>query len=99
MSEGREWFRQRIFWSIFAHDGERAWIEDVDKQFRERPVPGFHDLVSGPVKVDSILAEGDILELEQGLALSVYHTPGIPKALYRCFYNRDMSCLPEMPFR
>ena len=65
--------------SIAAHAGEKNWIEDVDLQFRERPVPGFHDLVGGPVKVDSILVDGDILKLEDSMIVNVYHTPGHSK--------------------
>jgi hydroxyacylglutathione hydrolase len=31
--------------SVAAHPAERAWIEDVECQNRERPVPGFATLV------------------------------------------------------
>lgn len=61
---------------VAAHAAEKAWIEDVDLQARERPVPGFHFLVGGSVKVDCILKDGDILELGGGLRLRVIHTPG-----------------------
>ena len=61
---------------VAAHGAEKAWIEDVDLQYRERPVPGFHSLVGGSVKVDSVLKEGDILDLGDGLSLAVIHTPG-----------------------
>src|SRR5512137_779298 len=30
--------------SVMAHSSERVWIEDVDRQNRERPVPGFSTL-------------------------------------------------------
>jgi len=61
---------------VAAHGVEKAWIEDVDLQYRERPVPGFHSLVGGSVEVDSILKEGDILDIGDGLRLTVIHTPG-----------------------
>jgi glyoxylase-like metal-dependent hydrolase (beta-lactamase superfamily II) len=61
---------------ISSHGAEKAWIEDVDLQSRERPVPGFHSLVGGFVKVDRVLEEGDLLELGDGLRLKVIHTPG-----------------------
>jgi hydroxyacylglutathione hydrolase len=62
--------------NVAAHFSEVDWIEDVDLQARQRPVPGFGSLVSGPVKVDRHLSEGDILKLGDGLSLKVIHTPG-----------------------
>lgn len=62
--------------AVAAHAAEKAWIEDVDLQYRERPVPGFHSLVKGSVKVDRALKEGDILDLDDGQSLEVIHTPG-----------------------
>ena len=43
--------------SFAAHLGEKAWIEDVALQARERPVPGFNSLVEGPVEIDHVLQE------------------------------------------
>ena len=66
--------------SVAAHAAERSWIEDVDLQARERPVPGFKSLVGGSVKVDRALQDGEILVLRNGssgsLKVEVIHTPG-----------------------
>jgi glyoxylase-like metal-dependent hydrolase (beta-lactamase superfamily II) len=62
--------------TIAAHGADRAWIEDTDRQDRERPVPGFYQLVGGPVTVDRILEDGDTIEMGEGLILEVIHTPG-----------------------
>jgi glyoxylase-like metal-dependent hydrolase (beta-lactamase superfamily II) len=62
--------------TVAAHAAEKAWIEDVELQAKERPVPGFRTLVGGSVKVDQTLKEGDVLHQEGGLALQVLHTPG-----------------------
>jgi glyoxylase-like metal-dependent hydrolase (beta-lactamase superfamily II) len=62
--------------AVAAHVAEKAWIEDIDLQSRERPVPGFHSLAGGSVKVDRALKEGDILDLGDSLGLEVIHTPG-----------------------
>lgn len=62
--------------TVAAHAAEKAWIEDVDLQSRERPVPGFHSLVGGSVKVERILEDGDTLDLGDGFNLEVVHTPG-----------------------
>lgn len=61
---------------VWAHPDERAWIEDVQRQARERPVPGFAKMVSGSVSLDRLLADGNILSLAEGLSFKVLHTPG-----------------------
>jgi hydroxyacylglutathione hydrolase len=61
---------------VWAHPNERTWIEDVECQARERPVPGFAGLVGGSVPVDRLLADGDLMSLGGGLTFSVLHTPG-----------------------
>jgi hydroxyacylglutathione hydrolase len=64
---------------IAAHSGEIPWIEDVELQANERPVPNFHLLVKGPVDVDDILKDGDVLDLDENISLKVIHTPGHSK--------------------
>jgi len=65
--------------SVAVHSAEKAWIENVEQQARERPVPGFHSLVGGSVAVDRILQDGDIVDMGCGLKLQVLHTPGHSK--------------------
>lgn len=62
--------------TVAAHPAERAWIEDVELQARQRPVPGFTSLVGGSVPVDRLLEDGNIVPIEDGLHLAVLHTPG-----------------------
>lgn len=62
--------------TVASHAAEKAWIEDINLQSRERPVPGFHSLVGGSVKVERALEDGDTLDLGDGLILDVVHTPG-----------------------
>jgi hydroxyacylglutathione hydrolase len=64
---------------VAAHALEKPWIEDVDVQYRERPILNFHSLVEGSLKVDQDLKDGDTLELGEGLLLKVIHTPGHSK--------------------
>lgn len=61
---------------VFAHENARAWIENVDLQNEQRPVPGFSGLVSGSVKIDELIKDGEIIEPEDGMKLRVIHTPG-----------------------
>jgi glyoxylase-like metal-dependent hydrolase (beta-lactamase superfamily II) len=64
--------------SIAAHPAERAWIEDVDLQNRERPVPGFTTLVGGSVNIDHELNDGDSIEPDDTREgeMQVFFTPG-----------------------
>jgi hydroxyacylglutathione hydrolase len=64
--------------SIAAHPAERAWIEDVERQNRERPVPGFAALVGGSVPLDLELDDGDSIEPDETRAgvMQVIHAPG-----------------------
>lgn len=63
---------------VVAHELERPWIENVDRQARERPVPGFASLVGGPVNVALVLRDGDMVDLV-GWPAEVIHTPGHSK--------------------
>ncbi len=62
--------------SVGIHPAEKAWIENVQLQAKERPVPGFDSLVSGSVAVDRTLEDGEIFDLGCGLKLQIFHTPG-----------------------
>jgi glyoxylase-like metal-dependent hydrolase (beta-lactamase superfamily II) len=76
---------------IAAHAGDVAWIEDVDRQVRERPVPGFHSLVEGSVKVDLTLEDGACLDLAEGATLRVLHTPGHAAGHIALSYPADQA--------
>jgi hydroxyacylglutathione hydrolase len=78
---------------VAAHEAERAWIEDVDLQARERPVPGFSLLVGGSVKVDRPLQDGDVLDLGDGLDLRVIHTPGHSRGSISLWLSKDNALL------
>jgi hydroxyacylglutathione hydrolase len=62
--------------TIAAHGEDQAWIEDTARQEQERPVPVFSTLVAGPVTVDWVLKDGDVIELDEERTLTVIHTPG-----------------------
>jgi glyoxylase-like metal-dependent hydrolase (beta-lactamase superfamily II) len=62
--------------SVLCHPAERNWIEDVELQQRQRPVPGFADLVAGSVRTAGLLSDDDIVECAGHLDLQVIHTPG-----------------------
>lgn len=68
--------QQQTGCEVWAHDQARPWIEDVQSQAEARPVPGFHDLVAGPVTVDRLLSEGDLGPVKGLGSLQAIHTPG-----------------------
>ncbi|SPQ01871.1 Zn-dependent hydrolase, glyoxylase [Candidatus Sulfobium mesophilum] len=90
---------------IAVHPAEKEWIENVQSQARERPVPGFDSLVAGSVKVDRILEDGDVFDLGCGLRLQIFHTPGHSKGSisilllgYMTLFTGDAVPVPgEMP--
>lgn len=78
---------------VAAHAAEIAWIENVDLQARERPVPGFNLLVEGSVKVDRPLQDGDVLDLGDSLDLKVIHTPGHSRGSISLWFSKDKALL------
>lgn len=67
--------RQACHLQVLAHAAEQAWIEDLQVQQQERPVPGFASLACDNVTLDRLLADGDVLNCDD-LQLEVLHTPG-----------------------
>lgn len=61
---------------ILAHEDEKEWIENIEKQFSARPVPGFRSFVSKSVLIDKLVKDNELIELEKGLSVKVIHTPG-----------------------
>lgn len=59
-----------------CHHDCREWIEDVEIQKKQRPVPGFDKLVEGSVKIDMEICDGQLLEFARGRTLRVLQTPG-----------------------
>jgi glyoxylase-like metal-dependent hydrolase (beta-lactamase superfamily II) len=61
---------------VHAHPAERHWLEDIARQNKERPVPGFFELVRQSVRIDEELSDGQLLEIGPNLHLRVLHVPG-----------------------
>lgn len=61
---------------ILCSRQERAWIEDVDLQYKERPIPNFYGLLNQSTKVDEILCDGQVISPEPGIDLEVIFSPG-----------------------
>jgi hydroxyacylglutathione hydrolase len=71
---------------VLAHEYERTWIENIDSQESERPVPGFRTLVDRPVVVDRTINPGEILSLGNTKAEVVFlpgHSAGLIGLLFQ----------------
>lgn len=91
--------------AVAVHAAEKAWIENVQLQARERPVPGFDSLVAGSLAVNRLLEDGEVFDLGCGLKLQVFHTPGHSKGSvailllgYQALFSGDAIPVPgELP--
>lgn len=61
---------------VYACEEEKPWIENIDVQYEERPIPNFYKLVNKSTQVEVIINDGDILPLEKGISLKVLDTKG-----------------------
>ena len=71
-----------------AHPEAARWIENPDLHYRERAVHNFHEMVGGPVRVNRLLRDGEIVDLG-GISLQIIYTPGHSKGSVSLF------CLEE----
>ena len=74
---------------VAAHGAEKAWIEDIELQYRERPTATFRSYVQDSVGVDLVVKGGDALDLGGGLALEVIHTPGHSSGSLSFLFSED----------
>lgn len=70
------YFREKYGAKICASQGERAWIEDIDLQFKERPIPNFYHLAGESTIVDQVVKAGDKIYLSDSNCVEVIGTPG-----------------------
>jgi glyoxylase-like metal-dependent hydrolase (beta-lactamase superfamily II) len=74
---------------VAAHRAEKPWIENIGLQFHERPVPNFYELVEGSVQIDTILEDGNTIELGDNTHIKVIHTPGHSKGSITLYLSLD----------
>ena len=61
---------------VYACQAESEWIENIDKQFLERPIPNFYNLLNKSVAIDSFVKDGDLVKLEDGITIKVIDSRG-----------------------
>lgn len=93
------WFKSQCGAKIYASAGEKPWIEDVDLQFKERPIPNFYNLAGKSVEIDCVVKDGDALQLEDHLQIKVISTPGhsVDEVSYQI--NRAMFIGDSIPVK
>lgn len=70
------YFREKYGAKIYASEGERPWIEDIDLQFRERSIPNFYKLAGKSAAVDCVVKDGEEISICDDILVQVIGTPG-----------------------
>lgn len=70
------WWQEHIGCKIYASEGEKRWIEDINLQFKERPIPNFYQLAGKSSRIDVPLRDEDIIDLEPNLKIKAIRTAG-----------------------
>jgi hydroxyacylglutathione hydrolase len=74
---------------VLGHALEKDWIENIDLQFKLRPVPGFYSLVAEPVELDELLTGGKVLKLDKDIEIRIINTPGHSKGSFSILFQED----------
>lgn len=73
-----------------CHTKAARWIENLDLQFKERPIYAFHKLAGDkPIFVTNRLEDGDVVDLGGGVTLEVIFTPGHSPGSVALFCPQD----------
>lgn len=76
---------------VLAHELETDWIENIRLQEKQRPVPGFSNLVDRPVKVDEFLHHQQLLSIAAKSSLKILHTPGHSKGMVSLLFPEEKA--------
>lgn len=75
---------------IYAPMEEVSWIENIQQQFSERPIPNFFKLLSESVKVSQPLKDGDVIVLEDGIEIKALSTKGHSHGSMSYIFNDEV---------
>lgn len=70
------YFRKKYGTKIYASEGEKPWIEDIDLQFAQRPIPNFYSLAGESTPVDYVVKDKEQIPLWGNEFVEVIATPG-----------------------
>ncbi len=74
---------------VLAHRGEIDWIENIEIQNKERPVPGFFNLVDRSVKVNKLLEDKQFINIDKDITIEIIHSPGHSKGSINILFKED----------
>ncbi|MCW7754373.1 MBL fold metallo-hydrolase [Desulfobotulus sp. H1] len=74
---------------ILAHESEKNWIENIEIQNKERPVPGFYQLVDQPVKIDAFLEHDLEIQADENITMKIIHSPGHSRGSVNILFLED----------
>ncbi len=75
---------------IIAHKLEKEWIENIIEQNKQRPVPGFFNLVDRPVKPDTLIEnDNQEIKLQEDLTLRLIKSSGHSKGSMNILFVED----------
>jgi hydroxyacylglutathione hydrolase len=74
---------------VYAHKLEKEWIENIELQNRERPVPGFYNLVEKSVTIDQFVDHEQEISLQDSLTLKIIRSPGHSKGSLNILFKED----------
>jgi glyoxylase-like metal-dependent hydrolase (beta-lactamase superfamily II) len=74
---------------VLSNELEKDWIEDIDLQNQQRPVPGFYNLVDKPVKVDGFLSDNQRLSVDNGTTIRLIKSSGHSKGSLNMLFEED----------
>lgn len=70
------YFQTKVNCAVYASEGEKRWIEDINLQFHERPIPNFYKLAGKSTLVNQVVKDGDCIPLREEFSVQVIGTPG-----------------------
>lgn len=82
-------FKKEYNPQIIIHKNGKKWLEDTQLQYKQRPVPGFNELVSGSVAVDKILEDDEIINLDSKNTIKIIYTPGHSDDSVSLYHTED----------
>ena len=74
---------------VLAHRGEIDWIENIKIQNKDRPVPGFFNLVDRSVKVDKLLEDKQLINIDKDITIEIIHSPGHSKGSINILFKEN----------
>ena len=74
---------------VYADELEKEWIENIEIQNRERPVPGFYNLVDKSVAIDKFVLNNQEISTQHGLTLKIIKSPGHSRGSLNVLFKED----------